>query len=250
MYDLKKLNIHILYSLLEELNDSNALKLIYKYNLPINKINLNWIKVSKDKKLNSLLISIYKDYIKWSIIIKYQKLTITFIKKHRKDTSLEALDLIKSKDMRKQIYLDILERNLLKYQVLTEEYICKNINKEYMAFIIQYQKVSESFIEEYLINKKHRYKDFCLQLSLFHQNLSEEFIIKHYNHFSFHDITKLSYTSINFLNFIIPFIRRNQSMYMRNEFIKNILKYNKNITNEFINNNLDLFTDELLNENI
>ena len=145
----------------EELIDEN--KTILK--------NLGWDYISRYQKLSESFIAKHKDYVDWDWISSYQKLSESFVIEHKDLVNWRCISI---------------------YQKLSEDFIAKYKDFVKWKYISEYQKLSEGFIIEH--------KDLvdwnCISI---YQKLSENFIAKHKDLVSWHYISKYQKLSEDFI---------------------------------------------------
>ena len=89
---------------------------------------INWTYISMYQKLSESFIGKHKDKVNWTYISMYQKLSEEFIEKHCNKVNWNFIS---------------------NYQILSEEFIDKYSNKVNWFCISKYQKLSEEFIEKH-----------------------------------------------------------------------------------------------------
>ena len=111
----------------------------------------DWGNISQFQKLSESFIEKHKDKLNWVNISKFQTLSEEFIGKHKDKVNWNCIS---------------------RFQTLSEEFIEKYSNKVYWYYISEFQTLSEEFIV------KHKDKVHWGKIYLY-QTLSKEFIKKH-----------------------------------------------------------------------
>jgi len=114
----------------------------------------DWKEISEFYILPEEFISLYKNKVVWHLIIREQKLSEKFIEDHLSYIDMYYLCVCQnlSEDFiekyKEEIKWEII---CLRWNLLSEEFIRKNIKYciDYINDIVEYQDVSELFIEDY-----------------------------------------------------------------------------------------------------
>ena len=118
-----------------------------------NENQIDWIDVSRNRKLSENFIEKHANQVDWFYISMYQKLSEDFIEKYKDKVNWSCISIC---------------------QKLSEDFIDKYADKVDWYYISTFQKLSESFIE------RHKDKVDWDSISM-QQKLSEDFIEKHKN---------------------------------------------------------------------
>ncbi len=144
-----------------------------------NENQIDWIDVSRNRKLSKNFIEKHANQVDWFYISMYQKLSEPFIEKHadKVDWSCISANQKLSESFIEQHKDEVNWYSISIYQKLSEGFIEKHADKVNWSCISANQKLSEGFIE------KHKDKVDWDWISK-HQKLSKQFIEKYKNKFN------------------------------------------------------------------
>lgn len=132
----------------------------------INNSNIPWITASRYSTLTEDEIRENQDSVCWERVSVYQSLSEKFIEEFSDKVNWTNISI---------------------GQRLSEDFILKHQTRLKWKYIFKHQKLSESFIEKYCIDKIDQEVDWASLL--INQNLSDDFIINHQEHYDIYSIS-------------------------------------------------------------